>query len=100
MVSGICFFGFVCMILHFCLSVGTRGAVPPFNGLGTALLLYGGGAIVLSGLKESIAKIAAAAVLVIFRLPLLICFAFQVVILCVLYGMKWLLERVGNNDEK
>lgn len=100
MVSAVCFIGFVCAILHFALAVSTRSAVLPFNGLGTALLLYAGGAIVLSGIKVSIAKIAAAAMLVIFRLPLLISFGLALAAYGILRGFLMLLEKIGNTGRE
>ena len=100
MVPGICFFGFVCMVLYFCLSVSAGGAALPFGGFGTALLLYGGGAIVLSGIKESLAKIAAAAMLIVFRLPLLISFGAALAAYWILRGFLTLLEKIGNNGRE
>lgn len=100
MVLTICSFDFVSALFHFYRTVDAGSAVLPFGGFGTALLLYGGGAIVLSGIKESLAKIAAVTMLIVFRLPLLIGYALGVTWLCVLYGVRFLLEKVGKNEEK
>ena len=100
MIPTTCFFGFDCMVLRFFLAMGAESAVLPCGGFGTALLLYAGGAIVLSGIKESLAKIAAVTLLIVFRLPLLIGYALEVTWLCVLYGIKFLLVKVTGNEEK
>ena len=100
MISAVCFIGFVCTLLHFVLASGTRSAVLPFNGLGTALLLYAGGAIVLSGIKESLAKIAAAVMLVIFRLPQLISLGLALAAYGILRGFLMLLEKIGNTGRE
>jgi|GEM_PF-5812341 len=100
MIPTTCFFGFDCMVLRFFLAMGAENAVLPFGGFGTALLLYAGGAIVLSGIKESLAKIAAAAMLVIFRLPLLISFGLALAAYGILRGFLMLLEKIGNTGRE
>ena len=100
MVSTVCFFDFACTIFRFLPAAGAECAVPSFGGFGTAFLLYAGGAIVLSGITESLAKIAAVTMLVIFRLPLLICYALGVIWLYILYGIMLVLENVGKSEEK
>jgi len=96
----ICFLGFTGMLLYFFLMASAGSAALPFNGLGTALLLYAGGAIVLSGIKESLAKIAAAAMLVIFRLPQLISLGLALAAYGILRGFLMLLEKIGNNGRE
>ncbi len=96
----ICSFDFVSALFHFYRTVNAGSAVLPFGGFGTALLLYVGGAIVLSGIKESLAKIAAAAMLVIFRLPLLISLGLALAAYGILRGFLMLLEKIGNNGRE
>lgn len=100
MVPAVCFFGFVCMILHIFPAENATGAVSPFGGPGTAILLYAGGAMVLSGVKKSLAKIAAVTMLIVFRLPLLISYAVGMAWLYVLYGVMLVLGNVGKSGEK
>ena len=100
MVLTICSFDFVSALFHFYRTVDAGSAVLPFGGFGTALLLYGGGAIVLSGIKESLAKIAAAAMLIVFRLPLLISFGAALAAYWILRGFLTLLEKIGNNGRE
>ena len=100
MVLTICSFDFVSALFHFYRAADAGNAVLPFGGFGTALLLYGGGAIVLSGIKESLAKIAAAAMLVIFRLPQLISLGLALAAYGILRGFLMLLEKIGNNGRE
>ena len=100
MVLTICSFDFVSALFHFYRAVDAGNAVLPFGGFGTALMLYGGGAIVLSGITESLAKIAAAAMLVIFRLPLLISFGLALAAYGILRGFLMLLEKIGNTGRE
>ena len=54
----------------------------------------------LSGIKESLAKIAAAAMLVIFRLPQLISLGLALAAYGILRGFLMLLEKIGNTGRE
>ena len=85
---------FIVMLLHFRLTGGVNGPFWSRESFVAAVLLYVAGAMVLSGLKESIAKICAATMMVLFRPHLLIGYVLGRAWLGTLHAFLFLLKVI------